>query len=317
ADSILSPTDSKRARKLSILTLTIILIATTLVLVADMFLHFRIDGARTTKEFIVKSYIGFYITEYLMLMTQYQLWHLGYCVLRRLKRLNQHLQMEITDGTSDVKNKTGNINSTYAYVGGNIDTKNIGYALDSFKAGNGTLRTVSSSQKEKKEARILSDDERILKLMRAYLRLCDAVEIQNQLLGFVGAVLITGILLQLILSTYGLFVELAGSRRDVLYALMMTVWCAVHLIRLFMIVEPSHACTVESQNTKDLVCKLLCSSISEQTKVQLDAFAMALFHRKIEFFASGLAAVDRSLVTSVIGAITTYLVILLQFVKPE
>lgn len=38
------------------------------------------------------------------------------------------------------------------------------------------------------EVRTVPDDERILRLMRAYLRLCDAVEIQNQLLGFVGAV---------------------------------------------------------------------------------------------------------------------------------
>lgn len=119
-----------------------------------MFVHFRIDGERTSKEFIIKSCIGFYITEYLMLMTQYQLWHLGYCVLRRLKRLNQHLQLEIVDGTSGVKNKTSGNNNTYPNIGsiypygtGNIEPRDIGYALDSLKAGKGSIRTVSPIQK--------------------------------------------------------------------------------------------------------------------------------------------------------------------------
>lgn len=46
---------------------------------------------------------------------------------------------------------------------------------------------------------------------------------------------------------------------------------------------------------------------------QLDLISLQSFHQNIEFTASRLFKIDLTLVYGIIGAITTYLVILLQF----
>ncbi|KAJ9599140.1 hypothetical protein L9F63_010408, partial [Diploptera punctata] len=55
------------------------------------------------------------------------------------------------------------------------------------------------------------------------------------------------------------------------------------------------------------------SSISSSTMGELQLFSLQLLHRKVQFTACGFFPLDFTLLYSIIGAVTTYLVILIQF----
>ncbi|KAK5638525.1 hypothetical protein RI129_012820 [Pyrocoelia pectoralis] len=117
-------------------------------------------------------------------------------------------------------------------------------------------------------------------------------------------IILTSCLLHLVVTPYFLVLEIMG-RRNVLVATIQMVWIVTHLIRLVII------------RMKPLICKLLCYDFDEGTKKQLELFATELNHRQIEFTACGLVKIDRALITSIAGAVTTYLVILIQFQKND
>jgi len=58
-------------------------------------------------------------------------------------------------------------------------------------------------------------------------------------------------------------------------------------------------------------------SPDREGRKQLEIFSLQLLHRPLEFSACGLFTLDRTLITSIAGAVTTYLVILLQFQKED
>lgn len=63
---------------------------------------------------------------------------------------------------------------------------------------------------------------------------------------------------------------------------------------------------------REPLCSLAQVSLTT-SHFQLDLIALQLFHQKIEFTANGFFTIDMTLIYAVIGAVTTYLVILLQF----
>ncbi|EFN69927.1 Putative gustatory receptor 28b [Camponotus floridanus] len=72
-----------------------------------------------------------------------------------------------------------------------------------------------------------------------------------------------------------------------------------------------------AKKTAVLVSQLLSVDHDREGIKQLEIFSLQLLHRPLEFSACGLFTLDRTLVTSIAGAVTTYLVILIQFQKDD
>ncbi|XP_011306497.1 uncharacterized protein [Fopius arisanus] len=83
------------------------------------------------------------------------------------------------------------------------------------------------------------------------------------------------------------------------------------------VVQPCYATTTESKRTAVLVSQLLTYNWEPDVRKQLELFSLQLLHRPLDFTACGLFSLDRALVTSMAGAVTTYLVILIQFQKAD
>ncbi|XP_025263752.1 gustatory receptor for sugar taste 43a-like isoform X2 [Camponotus floridanus] len=133
--------------------------------------------------------------------------------------------------------------------------------------------------------------DRISQLVTVHATLCDTVSLINTAYGVIVLVITITCLIHLVLSPYTLIME-DDVRRESIFVIVNGLWCIFHIWRLLGIVEPTYATTMQGKKT-----------------------AVLLLHCPLEFSACGLFTLDRSLVTSIAGAVTTYLVILIQFQK--
>ncbi|EFN67318.1 Putative gustatory receptor 28b [Camponotus floridanus] len=74
---------------------------------------------------------------------------------------------------------------------------------------------------------------------------------------------------------------------------------------------------IDGKKTAVLVSQLLSMDHDREGTKQLEIFSLQLLHRPLEFTACGLFTLDRTLITSLAGAVTTYLVIIIQFQKED
>ncbi|XP_049861531.1 putative gustatory receptor 28b [Schistocerca gregaria] len=98
-------------------------------------------------------------------------------------------------------------------------------------------------------------------------------------------------------------------------------WSVLSVWRLVSIAQSSDAVVQEANRTEQLVNRLLLllPSAGEHRGLHtsLQRFAHQLGSRGLTNSAAGLFTIDRSLLTSCVAAITTYLVILVQFGLPD
>ncbi|XP_018305842.1 gustatory receptor for sugar taste 43a-like [Mycetomoellerius zeteki] len=156
----------------------------------------------------------------------------------------------------------------------------------------------------------------ISQLMTVHASLSDTVMLINTAYGVVALMITITCLIHLIITPYFLIME-ADGRREPLFLAVQGLWCIFHIWRLFMIVQPTYAVTTQGKKTAVLISQLLSVSLDKESKKQLEIFSLQLLHRPLEFSACGLFTLDRTLVTSIAGAVTTYLVILIQFQKED
>ncbi|XP_011862327.1 PREDICTED: gustatory receptor for sugar taste 43a [Vollenhovia emeryi] len=156
----------------------------------------------------------------------------------------------------------------------------------------------------------------IAQLMTVHGSLCDTVMLINAAYGVVTLVITITCLIHLIITPYFLIME-ADGRREPLFLAVQGLWCIFHIWRLLMIVQPTYAAITQGKKTAVLVSQLLSMSPDREGRKQLEIFSLQLLHRPLEFSACGLFTLDRTLVTSIAGAVTTYLVILIQFQKDD
>ncbi|XP_025162241.1 gustatory receptor for sugar taste 43a [Harpegnathos saltator] len=156
----------------------------------------------------------------------------------------------------------------------------------------------------------------ISQLVTVHASLCDIVTYINAAYGVVILVVTITCLIHLIITPYFLIMEADGKRQP-LFLVVQAMWCIFHIWRLLIFVQPTYAATMEGKKTAILVSQLLSTSHDKESRTQLEIFSLQLLHRPLEFSACGLFTLDRGLVTSIAGAVTTYLVILIQFQKDD
>ncbi|XP_011180394.1 putative gustatory receptor 28a [Zeugodacus cucurbitae] len=99
---------------------------------------------------------------------------------------------------------------------------------------------------------------------------------------------------------------------DVFFAFFITqmLW---YVVIILLIVEGSSKTIRESNKTAAIVHKML--NISDESAVhdRLLRLSLQLSHRRVAFTAAGLFNLNRTLIFTICGAATCYLIILIQF----
>ncbi|XP_025261972.1 gustatory receptor for sugar taste 43a [Camponotus floridanus] len=156
----------------------------------------------------------------------------------------------------------------------------------------------------------------ISQLVTVHATLCDTVLLINTVYGVIVLVITITCLIHLIITPYVLIME-ADVKRESLFVTVEGLWCIFQIWRLLVIVEPTYATIMQGKKTAVLVSQLLSMDHDREGTKQLEIFSLQLLHRPLEFTACGLFTLDRTLITSLAGAVTTYLVIIIQFQKED
>jgi hypothetical protein len=92
------------------------------------------------------------------------------------------------------------------------------------------------------------------------------------------------------------------------------LWCSIHVAKLLCITVPCHSANNKMAQTATVLRKILLASHADPATVtELERFSRHLALRKFKFTVFGFLSLDLSLLFSMMGAVATYLVILMQF----
>ena len=93
-----------------------------------------------------------------------------------------------------------------------------------------------------------------------------------------------------------------------------TLWCSLHIARLLCITIPCHSANNNMAHTSTVFRKLLLAFHTDPaTASELERLSHHIALRKFKFTVFGFLSLDLSLLVSMMGAVASYLVILMQF----
>ncbi|XP_030384477.1 putative gustatory receptor 28b [Scaptodrosophila lebanonensis] len=161
--------------------------------------------------------------------------------------------------------------------------------------------------------------EIIQESMEIHHLICEAAATANKYFTYQLLTIISIAFLIIVFDAYYVLETLLGkSKREskfktVEFVTFFSCQMILYLIAIVSIVEGSNRAIKKSEKTGGIVHSLLNKAKSPEVKEKLQQFSMQIMHLKINFTAAGLFNIDRTLYFTISGALTTYLIILLQF----
>uniref|UniRef100_A0A1A9WEQ2 Gustatory receptor n=1 Tax=Glossina brevipalpis TaxID=37001 RepID=A0A1A9WEQ2_9MUSC len=161
--------------------------------------------------------------------------------------------------------------------------------------------------------------EIIQESMEIHQLICEAASTANKYFTYQLLTIISIAFLIIVFDAYYVLETLLGkSKREskfktIEFVTFFSCQMILYLIAIISIVEGSNRAIKKSEKTGSIVHALLNKAKTPDIKEKLQQFSMQLLHLKIHFTAAGLFNIDRSLYFTISGALTTYLIILLQF----
>jgi hypothetical protein len=189
------------------------------------------------------------------------------------------------------------------------------------------LKYLDSKHRHSVQINALSDSEdwkksvKITTLREVHFILCDASELTNSIFQVQILVGFIEIFVEITLCLYASLTYVTGlftcqlyspSKWNMLGAFL--VWATLNLFKLIAVTASCHGASEQANHTAVLVHKLLVGlSLYPETTAELQLFSQQLLHRKVRFSACGFFPIDFTLLYSMAGSVTTYLIILLQY----
>ncbi|XP_046490074.1 gustatory receptor for sugar taste 43a-like [Neodiprion pinetum] len=154
------------------------------------------------------------------------------------------------------------------------------------------------------------------KIRKAHWELCklakqinDTFGLQNLMFMGISFVMITGLLY----TIYSAYTWHNSTRCKTFEITASTVWVAVFTSHIWMICHLCCSTSNEAQRTREILCEFSTANINDaELQTEVDKFAVQTSQNPVKFDACGFFYMDYTFVQSVIGSITTYLVILIQ-----
>ncbi|XP_077296677.1 putative gustatory receptor 28b [Arctopsyche grandis] len=164
----------------------------------------------------------------------------------------------------------------------------------------------------------MSDIQKIHELWKIYDMICDATIGINELFSFKVLIIFTGTFISIVFNLFHAMMSLTElNGEDASFHTILLVLALHHCIMyLLIMLVPIAVCNGSKQIIKNfaiLINQLMVHEWDVNLSAKLHHFSMYMIHRKPNYSASGLCVLDNSLLFTIIGAITTYIVILMQF----
>ncbi|XP_047986478.1 uncharacterized protein LOC125226532 [Leguminivora glycinivorella] len=151
-------------------------------------------------------------------------------------------------------------------------------------------------------------------LSDCYGEICDLVEKINEDNGTFLLIQIVLIFTDLLLTCHNFLT--AVDSNDLIGMVRQVAWCLFHLSQLLILVEPNHGLNEQQQRTRCILCKLAGElGLSGRDVAHLEPFLLQVQMRNAAVVPLGMFHIARPLVASVIGGVSTSLIIIVQFRK--
>jgi hypothetical protein len=162
---------------------------------------------------------------------------------------------------------------------------------------------------------------KITVLRRAHSILCDASDLTNSMFQIQILVGFIEMFVEITVCLYASVTYVTGlltcqlynpSRWNVLGMLFM--WATMNFAKLVAVTASCHSTSQHANRTAVVVHKLLVAQcLHPETTAELQLFSQQLLHRKAHFSVCGFFPIDCTLLYSMAGSISTYIIILLQY----
>ncbi|NP_001091791.1 candidate olfactory receptor [Bombyx mori] len=162
------------------------------------------------------------------------------------------------------------------------------------------------------------DQRTIRRLALSYGSICEVVRQIDNNNGIIVLLLLASFLLHLVVTPYYLIISFVTESphtgfEKVLNPILQTVWCLYHTFGLVMIIEPCHRTHEEMETTRELVSRVMCSADPrDPISIELEMFFRQLVLNKASYAPLKVCTLTRSLVATILGSITTYLIVIVQ-----
>ncbi|XP_048510231.1 putative gustatory receptor 28b [Athalia rosae] len=143
--------------------------------------------------------------------------------------------------------------------------------------------------------------------------LCEAAFDVNQAFGINIVVGVGNALIISTIALYYVFEEIKYTTGSYFRIVGSLNWGILNSIHVVYMVTVCNMARTQASLTGKLIHKFKIRGIDTTLNNVIQAFSLQLHHEKIEFSGAGLFRLDATLIQSIAGAVTTYLVILIQF----
>ncbi|XP_068623418.1 gustatory receptor for sugar taste 43a-like [Battus philenor] len=302
-------------RKLCAILLAILIFFS--ILIADDFCFYVLQATKFQRQWnVVLNYIGFYLLWYVAMILELQFAFTALSVRARFQAVNDALALTAKIVSAPVKkmNDPPPLNVLAIRVAGSEPRRcaNVSLLVDTLhEQDHGVIirNTVTGEPRL-----VVPPCEAIRRLACLHGALCDVVQALDRSYGLPLILILISTLLHMIVTPYFLIMEIIVSTNRIHFLVLQFLWCATHMLRMFVVVEPCHYTITEGKRTEELVCRLMRSAPSNGSlPSRLEVFSRQLMLQSVTYSPMGMCTLDRPLVASVLGAVTTYLVILIQF----
>ncbi|XP_053617193.1 gustatory receptor for sugar taste 43a [Plodia interpunctella] len=297
-------------RKLCAILLSILTFFT--VLIIDDVCFYAIQARKVDRQWsVVINYSTYYILWYVVMILELQFAFTALSIRARFQAVNDALALTAKNVSVPLESST-ELNIYAIRVAPADSRANVSLLMEPVpekdaviikKAANGDPRL------------IVSPSDAVHRLSTLHGSLCEVVQCIDENYGVPLVVVLISTLLHLIVTPYFLIMEIIVSTHRIHFLVLQFLWCATHMMRLIVVVEPCHYTIFEGRRTQSLVCRLLMASPIANTTLptRLELFSRQLMLQTTCYAPMGMCTLDRPLIASILGAVTTYLVILIQF----
>ncbi|KAG8260435.1 gustatory receptor [Homalodisca vitripennis] len=159
--------------------------------------------------------------------------------------------------------------------------------------------------------------KKLKNLMNTYWMLCDAVQQANDFYCYQLMAVTFNSFAQVTITCYAFFLH--GRDGNMVAMLTEGAWILTHIYHVVVLVNSSTEVTNSAEETSQMICKLINNSnLDPVLRKELEGFLLQFPHHNARFSALGYFPIHNETLTAMAGAVTTYLVILIQFqAKPQ
>ncbi|XP_028175090.1 gustatory receptor for sugar taste 43a-like, partial [Ostrinia furnacalis] len=273
------------------------------VLIVDDFCFYATQAKKVDREWeIVLNYIGFYLLWYVVMILELQFAFTALSVRARFRALNDVLALTarcVAVPVEKIRRPTPlNIFAIKVTPNDLQRSDDVSLLMDATPKRRPTVIVKRSVSGESRL--IVSPCEAIYGLASLHGTLCEVVHRIDDSYGIPLIVILISTLLHLIVTPYFLIMEIIVSAHRVHFLVLQFLWCATHLLRMCVVVEPSHYTIQEGKRTEGLVCRLMTSApTTGLLPTRLELFSRQLMLRSVSYTPLGMCTLDRPLVASV------------------